>query len=415
MQLTTQQITAKNAALDWWRSGDERPLLIQGYAGTGKSTTIETIVRELTQERPAYMAFTNKAVRVLASKVNNSLYCGTIHSAIYFISWYEAYSGALDRYEELKHKIRIEEDGVKLSALLSEKRLMEERREVWSEWSLQDGFAWDREFVDGRAEYGDYGGGLIVVDECSMVRTDVGRDLAQVASQAGYRIIAVGDPGQLPPVVGRDYQGDLEDVSYFTERRCCVAPILTQVMRQGEGSAILSAATIARDGSTRLPLQICDGLAVLDRRRASQQIDPSAYDQVICGRHVTRRSVNANVRETLGRSGPPQAGDKMIMQKSSKNDGYSNGDIFTVKNFDAHVMTGILQDGQEIKFIVKQTDFDDEKETIAYAYAITCHKSQGSEFKTVLLHNEAYCFRDDGSKWLYTGVTRASEFLTVLQ
>lgn len=418
MQLTGQQEAARDAALKWWSSGDERPLLIRGYAGTGKSTTIETIAREVTNDAPAYMAFTNKACRVLASKITRKLYCGTIHSAIYFITWHEAYEGALQKYEDLLIAIDLETDSIKLADLITKRDAMRANKEVWSSWELQDGFAWDRHFEDGAPAY-DSDGGLIVVDECSMVRHDVGRDLCAVAAKAGYRIIAVGDPGQLPPVVGRDYTGPLDDVSWFTPARCAATEVLTEVMRQGADSNILKAATIARQGSTRLPWKTgaYPNLAILDR--AYSKVDPTAYDQVICGRHVTRRAINADARQRLSRSSPePQPGDKLMLQSNNKDDGYVNGDIMIVQSFDNRVMVGKLEhNDNSVKFKVKRqvTDYDDEKGPFSYGYAITCHKSQGSEYDKVLLLNEAYCFREDASKWLYTGVTRAKEFLTVLQ
>lgn len=419
MQLTRDQEKALSDAAEWWRSGDDRPFLIQGYAGTGKTTTIETIVSELTNKRPAYMAFTNKAARVLSSKVRNSIYCGTIHSAIYFIIWHEAYEGALLKYEDLKEAIKACRDNpAQQKQLLEEKHRMIESREVWSEWGLQDGFAWDRSFEGGAPVYDNTDdGGLIVVDECSMVRSDIGQDLLSLAYDTGYRVIAVGDPGQLPPVVGKDYKGNPADVSFFTPTRCVCAPVLTEVMRQASDSNIIKAATWARCGHSRLPWSGgFDSLAVLDRSAA---VDPSAYDQVICGRHLTRRNVNATTRQRLGRSGPPQPGDKMIFNKSKKSAGVINGDTFVVDKYDQ--ATGVLSYRLDYKpdeicdIVVNQPDYDDERELVSYAYAVTCHKSQGSEYGTVLLHNEAFCFRDDAHKWLYTGITRAKNFVTVIQ
>jgi exodeoxyribonuclease-5 len=51
--------------------------------------------------------------------------------------------------------------------------------------------------------------------------------------------------------------------------------------------------------------------------------------------------------------------------------------------------------------------------SFSFAYAITVHKSQGSQWPSVALVDESGAFRADGQKWLYTGVTRAAEMLTV--
>jgi exodeoxyribonuclease-5 len=50
----------------------------------------------------------------------------------------------------------------------------------------------------------------------------------------------------------------------------------------------------------------------------------------------------------------------------------------------------------------------------AYAYALTVHKSQGSQFDDVLLFDESKQFGKDARRHLYTGVTRAAKTLTVV-
>lgn len=49
-----------------------------------------------------------------------------------------------------------------------------------------------------------------------------------------------------------------------------------------------------------------------------------------------------------------------------------------------------------------------------YGYALTVHKAQGSQWPSVVLFDESRCFREDRARWLYTGVTRAAEKLTVV-
>ena len=54
----------------------------------------------------------------------------------------------------------------------------------------------------------------------------------------------------------------------------------------------------------------------------------------------------------------------------------------------------------------KHAEFD-------YGYAITCHKSQGSEWDDVTVVDESAVFRQDRDKWLYTAITRAAKRLTI--
>ena len=50
-----------------------------------------------------------------------------------------------------------------------------------------------------------------------------------------------------------------------------------------------------------------------------------------------------------------------------------------------------------------------------YGYALTVHKAQGSQWPRVVIVDESKFFRKDHARWLYTGITRASESVTVIQ
>ena len=49
-----------------------------------------------------------------------------------------------------------------------------------------------------------------------------------------------------------------------------------------------------------------------------------------------------------------------------------------------------------------------------FAYAISCHASQGSEFDDVVVIDESYAFRSNAMRWLYTAVTRAKKRLILI-
>lgn len=68
-------------------------------------------------------------------------------------------------------------------------------------------------------------------------------------------------------------------------------------------------------------------------------------------------------------------------------------------------------EGREGELTWEQTkDF----QQFTYGYALTVHKSQGSQWNNVVLFDESGAFREDRARWLYTGVTRAAEQLTVV-
>jgi exodeoxyribonuclease V len=49
-----------------------------------------------------------------------------------------------------------------------------------------------------------------------------------------------------------------------------------------------------------------------------------------------------------------------------------------------------------------------------YGYALTVHKAQGAQWGSVTLLDESACFRENRARWLYTGITRAAERITVV-
>ena len=58
------------------------------------------------------------------------------------------------------------------------------------------------------------------------------------------------------------------------------------------------------------------------------------------------------------------------------------------------------------------------EETISrfeFAYAITCHKAQGSEFDSVVVFDEGWLFGEDRYRWLYTAITRAKKRLIIVR
>ena len=55
-----------------------------------------------------------------------------------------------------------------------------------------------------------------------------------------------------------------------------------------------------------------------------------------------------------------------------------------------------------------------ETDEFTYGYALTVHKAQGSQWDKVVLFDESFAFREHRARWLYTGLTRAAEAVTVV-
>src|SRR6185437_38256 len=127
---------------------------------------------------------------------------------------------------------------------------------------------------------------LIVIDECSMVDADLGRDLMSF----GVPLLVLGDPAQLPPIQGG---------GFFTE--ASPDAMLTEVHRQACDNPIIRLSMEIREGHALEPGRYGDSQIVL-----KSDLDPARVieaDQVLVGRNATRRAYNMRMRERRGFKG----------------------------------------------------------------------------------------------------------------
>lgn len=153
MQFSPEQDKALTEVSSWLNKGRSPIFRLFGYAGTGK-TTLARYFAETVDGDVQFAAFTGKAAQVLRSK--GATNARTIHSLIY-----------RPRGEE------------------------EVADETTGKTSIAPTFSLNRQSPVAQAK-------LIVIDECSMVDEQLGRDLMSF----GTPILVLGDPGQLPPISG---------------------------------------------------------------------------------------------------------------------------------------------------------------------------------------------------------------------
>lgn len=411
--LTPDQEDAAALIEEWFFHLDTQIFVLCGYAGTGKTFLIDHIVKKLglsAGESAAFVAPTGKAASVL---IRSGAPASTIHSLIY------------TREEE----IEVDENG-----------------EIVSERFLR--------FV--KKEKIDKDVRLIVVDETSMVSDDVLKDLLSF----GVKCLFCGDPAQLPPVSGSNT---------LLTMPCAT---LTQIVRQAEDDPIVRMGTHVRLGGTLEYGEYGAGAEVIPRKNFTRALREKLFleaDQIIVGTNRTRAAVNREVREFLGIS--PEAllpidGEKLIctLNDWSKTlDEAGNfhlvngiiGNCYRVREqedglgqldfradflqdtaydlpFDAGVFLSgryrhgygdkacLLQNGTLVhennyealrRFKVKREDTVCRFE---FAYAVTCHKAQGSEYDFVVVIDESRLF-EDGRQWLYTAITRAKKRLVIVR
>lgn len=362
MSWSPQQDAALGAVADWLRQGSPQVFRLFGYAGTGK-TTLAKHMAEAVDGEVAFGAFTGKAASVLRAK--GCPEASTIHAMIY--------------------RSRESDEG-------------------------GPPFAINRSGPASKAD-------LIVIDECSMVDAELGRDLLSF----GKPVLVLGDPAQLPPVKGGGFFTDAEpDV------------MLTEVHRQATDNPIIRLSMAVREGG-RLPAGRHGDSRVLSRREIEAEAVMAA-DQVLVGRNKTRRLYNTRIRELSGYRDPmPGKDEKLVCLRNDKTKGLLNGGTWTIETVhpsrNGLVRLDILPEEERrrrpVEVAVLPEFFEGREDEIppiarresdefTYGYALTVHKAQGSQWNDVVLFDEPFAFREHRARWLYTAITRAAERVTVV-
>lgn len=375
MEFSPQQDDALLAASRWLKAGDRQVFRLFGYAGTGK-TTLARHLAEGVDGDVLFAAFTGKAAQVLRSKGASK--ASTIHSLIY-----------RPKGEET---VEDEETG---------------KKEVLPMFSL------NRQSALSKAA-------LIIIDECSMVDEDLGRDLLSF----GTPVLVLGDPGQLPPVSGG---------GFFTEHEPDI--LLEEIHRQARDNPIIELARQVREGNQVMIGDYGDAAKVISKANVDTDEVLDA-DQVLVGTNKTRRLYNQRLRDLKDFEGPlPAAGDKLVCLRNDPKKGLLNGSLWQVtsaartvkpamnilirtedEGVDRHsakvklLKSAFEEPEREIPWQIKRRhdDFD-------FGYALTVHKAQGSQWENVYLFDESYAFREHRDRWLYTAITRAAERLTIVK
>lgn len=271
---------------------------------------------------------------------------------------------------------------------------------------------------------------LIVLDEGSMVNTKMAEDLLSF----GIPVIVLGDLNQLPPVFGKPYF--LNNPNYN----------LTQVMRQREDDPIVYLAHRVLNHEPLNPGLY--GKSAVVPRENLDYFSLTEADVVLTCTNSLRTSINEFFRARLlkiPRLDLPQVGEKVICRKNNWSRNIDN--LIFLTNGTAGVLEYVDKEsfnGKDIKvdfrpdFTKKKfknlkldykylyqgrpKDYDDRmphnrgKEWFEFAYAITVHLSQGSQYDNVVFLRESKLpwNADIYDKLQYTAITRAVEKITIV-
>lgn len=384
MKFSTDQHIALSTVLDWFGSDPKEACILAGYAGTGKTTLVAHIRQQLHQDNPklkvAFCSYTGKATQILSRK----------------LAALEAVYGA---------------DSVSTIHSLMYSPVRNDEFEIIG-WEKQQKLEAD----------------LIVVDEASMISKNIWDDLRSYQ----IPILAVGDHGQLPPI----------DDSFSLMEHPTVR--LEHIHRQAEDHPIIHLSFLARTEG-RIPVESFSPevrkiqKGTRESHRAVTETLKSFHEDmlIVCGYNKTRVRLNQATKKLLAKNASlPESGDQVICLKNNHDEGIFNGMTGTlteIVSFDAlwyqaqvqfpdrpMPYLGLVYKGQ---FNAEKTlpyeeflQLDGTGDLFDFGYAMTVHKSQGSQAKEVLLFEERFHSMDDEMwrRWLYTAITRAEEKLTII-
>lgn len=393
MILTKRQEEGLKTAVVRHRAG-EKYTTIAGYAGTGKSTLVRYIIDALNveEDRVCHCAFTGKAAEVLKKKGNKNV--ATLHRLLY------------------EHIPR----------------------------PAGGFFRKPKPFIDYD---------VVVVDEVSMAP----KSLMELLFKHQVYVICLGDPFQLPPI-DKDEDNHLLDNPHI---------FLDEIMRQEEDSEIIQLTMKIRNQEQ---IDYFNGNEVKIIPYSDLNTGVLQWgNQILTATNAKRQAINNQMRALQGRTGEPVDGDKIICLRNYWDDSSLNGDALingtigilqnsfqtwreiprfvqsNIRKFDVLVGDLIIPETNDIYQMTemdRQMIITGEKccdwrlsyklgklrprygeivpKEFTYAYAITTHKSQGSEWPKVVVLEEKFPFdKEEHARWLYTACTRSSEKLVLVR
>lgn len=277
-------------------------------------------------------------------------------------------------------------------------------------------------------EYNKTSHRLIIVDEVSMIDIDLFNALLNGISP-GVKLILVGDTFQLPSVGPGLVLDDLISSDYFN-----YVP-LNQIYRQSDNSYIPYLAKEIKNNDLSEEFlskrddysffqtkstQIKEAIEQIIKISLSKKIDERRM-QILAPMYKGENGID-NLNVTLQKIYNPEdknkneitymdliyrEGDKVLQLVNDLDNNVFNGDIGYIENINGNKVT-IDFEGNIVEY-----DKKDLKQ-IKHAYAITIHKSQGSEFEHVIMPISSSYYKMLYNKLIYTGVSRAKKSLTIV-
>jgi exodeoxyribonuclease-5 len=416
--------------------------LLTGYAGTGKTSAISSVVKtlDLLRMKSVLMAPTGRAAKVLGSYAGRQAY--TIHKKIY--------------------RQKSSKDG--MGSFILDRNLSRNTYFIVDEASMISNTSSDTSF---------FGSGKLLEDL-----------VEYVYSGTDCRLILVGDVAQLPPV-GSAMSPALDPLALSEFGFKLLSAELRQVLRQSETSGILMNATGVRlqiaESKLDHPSLNCTDFKDIIRLNGEDLIDEISASYGTCGMEETIIVVNSNKQANRYNQGirnkiffreeEISPGDMVMVVKNNyflveedeNGPGFiANGDIAEIRkirkyeerygfrfaemvlyfpDYDYEVDSKVLMDvlhldtpalpaeknselfknilADYLHLKTRRKQYDAVRSDpyfnalqIKFAYAVTCHKAQGGQWERVFIDQGMFNRNEitiDYLRWFYTALTRATE------
>jgi ATP-dependent exoDNAse (exonuclease V) alpha subunit len=448
---TACQAMAIRKLAEFFKNKD-RIFILQGYAGTGKTTLLKGVLDYLDSiERPYQtMASTGRAARVMSLKTGRL--ATTIHSTVYVLD--RDKSIVSEEKKTLTFKLRRNSDNEDTIYFIDEASMIADKNEVNPNLQFDDG-----------------------------------KFLSHIFTYTGNRkIVFIGDNAQLPPV-NCSFSAALSPDYISTNYRLPVMHVaLTEVKRQAISSGIIDNATDMREklfavslpplslnarnrNDISIPRNIWIAIDGFVKQVRREGVENSIF---IAFSNGSVHYLNNQIRKGLycEEDPPLQIGEWLMVNQNNTPTGLSNGQHVKLVSFndrgehvgEVYLLDAVVQDPEShdkynVK-LVKNTLFSSatgltvqqEKELtkdfairmhyqnikpkteeyvnhmmtdprfnpliLKFGYAVTCHKAQGGEWNQVFINLEPAFTNIDRAgqyRWLYTAITRAAKNLIIPQ
>ncbi len=276
---------------------------------------------------------------------------------------------------------------------------------------------------------------LLVIDETSMVDVSLMAAVVKALSNRAS-LILVGDVDQLPSVGPGQVLADVIDSGAVPVAK------LTEIFRQAAESQIVTNAhkvnsgympnlDVTKNGNTDFyfveahdPDDAVNKLIEIVKNRLPKRFgfDPIQDVQVLCPMNrggIGARSLNVDLQKALN---PPtdeifverfgytyRVGDKVMQTDNDYDKEVFNGDVGYVRHIEPNLQEMVIEfDGRPVEYQFGELD------EIALAYAISIHKSQGSEYPAIVIPMMMQHYMMLRRNLLYTGITRGKNMVVLV-